>query len=297
MIFISFTLMTGCTSASDTAADTASASELAPAFAVAPTSKPARLIALEGVRFDMPLKEFKPLFKIIKEKKKGKDFNVALDTDTLIDFALDSYMDQPAQGASATFYNGRLALLSIKVLKPGLPFFQQAFKKQYGKPKEVRMPGTKKLVQYVWNLKNGEIIRIYLARKDGLWLEYASSSYVGEFVKRITKGLKAEAKKLLSKPAYTAVLTCSILKSSISLVACLAHSNLKVRSGRKAKVYTPFDLVRMRRKKVSLKESFQIQAQNSSTNPYMMLKIVIRNRFEKVVYEDSVTPRNWINVK
>jgi len=128
LIFISFTMMAGCTSASDTAATP----EPSPVPAAA--AKPAAmLLALDGVRFDMPLKEFKPLFKIKKEKKKGEDFNVALDTDTLVDFVLDSYMGQPAKGASATFYNGGLAHLSIKILKSDLPFFKQAFKKQYGK--------------------------------------------------------------------------------------------------------------------------------------------------------------------
>jgi len=290
MIFISFTLMTGCTSASDTEATP----ESSPVPAAA--AKPARVIALEGVYFDMPLEEFKPLFKIKKEKKKGKDFNVALDTDTLIYFALDSYMGQRVQGASATFYSGRLALLSIKIQKPGLSFFQQAFKEQYGKPKEVRLPGTNKRAQDVWNLKDGEIIRIYLARKDGPLLEYGSSSYADKYALRLKKLLKAEAKKILNKPAYTAVLTCSIQNSPISLVACLSHSNLKVRSGKKSKVYTPFDLARVRRKNISLKESFQIQARNSSSNPYMMLNIVIRNRLKQVAYQDSVSPGRWINV-
>jgi len=291
MLLIVVGLMSGCTSSAEP-----NAKPHTQHSAKARTT-PTGVIALDGVRFGMPLKDFRPLFKIRKELKKGKDFNIALAGDTLVLFSPSTYLGRPVQGASATFYDGHLVRLAIDFRKSELPFFLQAMKKRLGMPKKIRLTGESDIAQFVWNLKSGEMVKIYPIREEGPFIELASASYAHEFARRVSMEMKAQLANLSKRPAYTAVFTCLVQNRRTRVAACLIDSYIKVSAGGKTQMYTPMDFIRAGyEQNIELTEHFHILAQNSARSRYMFLKIVIRDRLDRVVFEDMATAGGWINV-
>ncbi len=304
-LLLSFGLLAGCSADTDTDTDTARrpAPEKVQAMAweKAPTV-PAGVIALEGVRFGMPLKEFRPLFKIRKEQKKSKkdkepNVHLMLDTDALVDFALDAYMGHPVQGGTAAFYDGHLTHLTINFHNSELPAFLRDFRRRFGKPSEAHVPDQEGVFAYGWSPKGGELVKIFPGGKQDSFIELGSPSFAREYARRLKKLMKAELARLMKKPFYTAELTCLVQNRRTRLLACLMDSYLKVSSGVKTKIYMPRDLMQSGYgKSIPLKEHFQIQARNSAGSRYMFLHIVIRDRLDRVVFEDSAASGGWINV-